>query len=94
MTVYYSDILVWPNRQTIKELGSFRENVHPPPCVRCHVLCVTCQVSHVKCPVPVVTIFLDNVMDLVLGGSVINGAYPVLFYLDCEPLGGISLYTT
>ena len=40
-----------------------------------HVSRVTCHVSHV--------IFLskkkDNVVELVGGGSVINGAYPVLF---------------
>ena len=59
----------------------FWEIVHPPPCVTCHVShvmchmscvtchmwCVTCNVSHVAC----------HMMELVGGGSVINGAYPI-----------------
>ena len=44
-------------------------------CVTCHMSCVTCQVSHVKKN----NFFFDNVVELVNGGSVINGAYPVQF---------------
>ena len=36
----------------------------------CHMSCVTCHMSHVN-------FFLDNVVKLVSGGYVINGAYPV-----------------
>ena len=46
--------------------------------VRCHVSGVTSQVSGVKSYVSVVFIFiyfLDKVVVLVGGGSVINGAY-------------------
>ena len=38
--------------------------------VTCHVSHVTCHVSHV--------IFLDKMMKLIGGGSVINGAYATL----------------
>ena len=40
---------------------------------RCHMSGVTCHVSCVMCQV-----FFDKVMELVGGGSVINGAYRVL----------------
>ena len=42
--------------------------------VRCQVSCVRCQVSHFL-------LFSDKVVELVVGGSVINGAYPVNFFL-------------
>ena len=40
-----------------------------PPRVTCHVSGIRCQVSHV-------TFFFNKVLELVAGGSVINGAYP------------------
>ena len=46
--------------------------------VMCHVSGVTCQVSGVSCFFCFfVVVFLDKVVELVGGGSVINGAYPV-----------------
>ena len=54
--------------------------------VMCHVSDVTCQVSLVRCDVSGVMFFfffflfhffLDKVVGLVGGGSVINGAFPV-----------------
>ena len=49
----------------------------------CHVSGVTCQVLLVMCPMLRVTyidiIFFYKVVELVGGGSVINGAYPVWF---------------
>ena len=61
------------------------ENVHPPPCVTCNVSHVTFHMSHVRCHVSGVKChhfffffsFLDKVVELVRGGSVIYGAYPV-----------------
>ena len=42
---------------------------------------VTYQMSRVKCQLSGVTVtFFDTMLDLVSGGSVINKAYPVLFY--------------
>ena len=38
---------------------------------------VTCHMSHVTCHF---FFFLDKVVELIGGGSVINGAYPVQFY--------------
>ena len=65
----------------------FRENVHLPPCVTCHmsrvtchISCVTCHVSHVACHMShffSFLFFLDKVVELVGGVSVINRAYPV-----------------
>ena len=66
----------------------FRENVHPPPCVTCRMSCVACheshvmcQMSHVMCQMSHVNIFHffegDKLVELVSGGSIINGAYPV-----------------
>ena len=54
-------------------------------CVNCHMSHVTCHVSHVKCQQTKkfdIKFFLckkklDNVMELVGGGSVINEADPV-----------------
>ena len=58
--------------------------------VVCHVSGVTCQVSRVRCHVSGVTcqvilssssflsLFLEKLLELVGGGSVINGAYPEL----------------
>ena len=52
-------------------------------CVLCHLSCVTCRLSHVK--IFVLKFFIlfflsikkvDKVVELVGGGSVINGAYP------------------
>ena len=56
----------------------FWDNVHPPPFVTRQVSGVRCQVSGVSCQVSGVTcIFFYKVVELVGGGSVINGAYPV-----------------
>ena len=59
-----------------------RECPPPPPCVTCpgsivtfRISGVTCQVSHVRCHMH----FFYKVVELVGGGSVINGAYPVFF---------------
>ena len=46
-------------------------------CVTCHVSHVTCHVSHVTCHMSHVKKKFDKVVELVGGGSVINGAYPV-----------------
>ena len=46
--------------------------------VTCHVTCqVTCHMSHVTCHMSFFFFFLDKVVKLIGGGSVINGAYPV-----------------
>ena len=44
--------------------------------VKCQVSGVRCQVSGVRWPVSGVTIFFYKLVELVGGGSVINGAYP------------------
>ena len=41
--------------------------------VTCHVSCVTCHMSHVTCHF---FFLLDKVLELIGGGSVINGATP------------------
>ena len=59
----------------------FWENVHPHYVwhVTCHMSCVTCQVSHVRYQVSHVVsssfFFLDKVVELIIKGSVNNGAY-------------------
>ena len=70
----------------------FLENVHPPPCITCHMshaIChmsqVTCHVSHVTCQVLCVTciflyiyiFFFEEMVELVGQGFVINRAYPI-----------------
>ena len=50
----------------------FRECLPP---FKCHMSYVTCHVSHVMCHMS--HLVLDKVVELVGGGSVINGAYPV-----------------
>ena len=66
----------------------FWENVHLPWCVTCHIshvtghmLCFTCCVSHIACHIKIKKIKLKKkrkkVVELVSGGSVINGAYLV-----------------
>ena len=61
-------------------------DVHLPPpvtCqesdVRCQVSCVMCHMSGVRCYISGVfgVFFSDKVVELVGGGSVNNGAYPV-----------------
>ena len=60
-------------------------------CVMCHVSCVKCRLSPVTCQnnfflhnkIYITDFFLslkklDKVVELVGGGSVLNGAYPVL----------------
>ena len=69
-----------PNRKA-REM-KFWENVHPPPCVTCHVSCVryhmsrvTRHMSHVTCQVSsVIFLFFYIVVELVCWGSVINRA--------------------
>ena len=67
--------------QTVKAKEQiFWENVHPLPCVICHVSCVTCHISHVTCHIWCVTFVLVSfflLVELFGGGSVINGAYLV-----------------
>ena len=61
----------------------FPENVIPPPYVTFQVPHVMCHVSHVSYHMSNVTckycllVFFYKVAELVSGGSVINGAYPV-----------------
>ena len=63
----------------------FGEKVHLSIPVMCQVSHVTCHMSRVTCCVSPITchmssvrfFFLDKVVKLVRGGSVINGAYPV-----------------
>ena len=45
----------------------------------CHMALVTCQMSRVKCKFFLlhIFVFLDKVLELVQGGFVMNGAYPV-----------------
>ena len=52
---------------------------YPSLCVTCHMSCVTCQVSHVRCHMSHVTFIFYKVLELVSGGCVITGSYPVLF---------------
>ena len=53
--------------------------------IRCPVSGVRCQVSGVRCKVSFYFYFFssDKVVELVGGGSVINGAYPVQFLHAC-----------
>ena len=41
----------------------------------------TCHVSRVTCHVSRVTCHMSQLVDLVVGGSVINGAYPPVFQI-------------
>ena len=67
-------------RNLIPRIPTFWNSAPPPPVmcqisrVICHVLCVTCHVSHFF-----KTVF-DKVVKLVSGGSVINGATLSSFY--------------
>ena len=63
---------------------TFWENVHPPPHVTYHMSHVTCHVSNVMCHMSHFSIslfyffiFSGKVVELVGGGSGINGAYLV-----------------
>ena len=59
--------------KTVWGMGlKFLENVPLPSCVMCLMSHVTCHMSFF-----VVVGFLDLVLELVAGGSLINGAYPV-----------------
>ena len=53
---------------------TFGENVHLPTCVKFHVSHVTCHVSRVTCHMSF--FFFDKIVELVHGGSVINGPSP------------------
>ena len=81
-TLYSISLILNPKLLTVRAgEQKFGENVHPP--TMCHMLHVTCHVSGVRCLVSGVTchffllLFLDNGVELVGGGSVINRAYPV-----------------
>ena len=50
----------------------------------CHMSCVMCHMSHF------LNIFFDNLVKLIGGGSDINGAYPVMFFLKSGHIGGID----
>ena len=45
----------------------------------CRMSCITCHVSHVRCHVLSVTFLCNFVVGESVGGSVINGAYPIYF---------------
>ena len=64
----------------------FWENVHPPPCVPCHVSHVTCHMSGITCYMSCVMCpmshFFFTKFELIGGGSVINRAYPVYFFFN------------
>ena len=73
--------------------------------VMCHMSCVTCHVSHVTCHMSHVIyymshvffslfflLFLDKMVGLVGGGSVINGAYPVQFSLQINTFKDYNCY--
>ena len=60
----------------------FWENVHPPKRVTCHMSRVTCQMSHffyIYMYIYIYIFFLYKVVELIGGGSVINGATPSSF---------------
>ena len=87
-SAFSSKSLKYHKSQTVgaREL-TFLENVHPPQHVTCHMSHVTCDVSHVMCHVSNVILFylfyfFDKVVKLIFGGSVINGAYPCLVFLQ------------
>ena len=73
-----------PSRLKRWTISCFWENVHPPPCVTCRMSGVTCHMSGVRCQVSCVTCQVSDdfifyfiffkVVELVGGGSVINGA--------------------
>ena len=52
--------------------------------VMCHMSHVTCHVSRVTCHIShfIFLFFLDKVVKFIVGGSVINGAYPVKFIIQ------------
>ena len=84
------------NSQTVRARDlKFWDNVHHPLCVTCHMSRVIFHVSPVTRHVPHVmchqffssSLFLDKVVELVAGGSVINGATPSsLLRLNPEPI--------
>ena len=68
---------------------TFWENVHPHYVshVRCHMSGVTCQVSHVKKIIKILSssfffFFFYKVIEIVSGGFVINGPIPSSFFLS------------
>ena len=48
--------------------------------VSCHVSHSKCHMSSVTCHISCVTCFFFKSLELIVGGLVINGAYPVQFY--------------
>ena len=66
--------------QTIRDRElKFWENVHPPQLVTCHMSPVMCHMSHIKSHMQ--QLFFYKVVKLIVEGSVIHGAYPVVFFL-------------
>ena len=68
--------------KTKQEPEILREFSPPTTCNVLHVTywvsCVISHVLHVRCPILLSSSsFLDKVVELVGGGSVMNGAYPV-----------------
>ena len=68
-----------PHLETLRVRDlNFLENVHLPPSVMCHVSHVMCHMSGVACHIHFfLLLFSDKMLELVGGGSVINGAYPI-----------------
>ena len=76
---FSSKSLKYHNSQTVKarEL-KLLENIHPD--TMCHVSPVKCHLSHVLCNFCLLLFhffYMHKVVELVVGGSVINEAYPV-----------------
>ena len=63
-------------------------DAHHLSCVICDVSDVTCHLSHVTCQVSNIFIYIYflflQMVELVDGGSFINGAYPVLFIVHLK----------
>ena len=66
------------NSQAIRHKLKFGEKVHLLPPVMCHLSLIMCHVSHV---IFLLSLF-DNVMKLVVGGSVIDRANSVNFKIS------------
>ena len=58
----------------------------------CHMSCVTCHVSHVTCNI--FLFFLDNVVKLIGGGSVIKESTPSSFYIRWISMSSELNYAT
>ena len=60
----------------------FRENVHPPQHVTCHVSYVMCQMSHITCHVSRATFFLTKLWSLLVEGLLLTGTTPSSLYVE------------